>query len=66
MREVLRFRFVMFFHFSAHLQAAIAEEVMQNEDIAQISNPEEWARVNGRLNAGKIVAIEQIERSKIR
>lgn len=50
----------------AHLQAAIAEEVMQNEDIAQISNPEEWARVNGRLNAGKIVAIEQIERSKIR
>lgn len=50
----------------AHLQAAIAEEVMQNEDIAQISNPEEWARVNGRLNAGKIVAIEQIEHSKIR
>lgn len=46
---------------SVHLDAAIREEISQNEDLAQISNPDEWARVNGQLSAGRIVAVDRIE-----
>ncbi|XCB30963.1 AAA family ATPase [Arcanobacterium hippocoleae] len=45
---------------SKQMNAAIAEEISQNEDIAQISNPDEWARVNGRLSSGRIVSVERI------
>ncbi|MDR6938819.1 proteasome ATPase [Arcanobacterium hippocoleae] len=47
---------------AAHLTAAIAEEIAQNQDLAQIANPDEWARVNGKLNSGRLLAVEQIEK----
>ncbi|WP_077138368.1 proteasome ATPase [Flaviflexus massiliensis] len=33
-----------------HLLTALDQEIRQNEDIAGVTNPDEWARVNGRPN----------------
>ena len=33
-----------------HLLSALDQEIRQNEDIAGVTNPDEWARVNGRPN----------------
>jgi proteasome-associated ATPase len=33
---------------SAHLRAAIADEIAQNDDLPSTTNPDDWARVSGR------------------
>ncbi|MDY5584207.1 MAG: proteasome ATPase, partial [Arcanobacterium sp.] len=43
-----------------HLLRAIDEEIAQSEDLAQINNPDEWARVNGRPKQKEVVAIQAL------
>ncbi|MEJ5919869.1 MULTISPECIES: proteasome ATPase [unclassified Corynebacterium] len=42
-----------------HLMDAVAEEFMQNEDLPNTSNPDEWARISGRPS-GKVAAVEVV------
>lgn len=43
-----------------HLLAATAEETRENEEIATITNPDEWARVNGRSRAERVTMVRPI------
>lgn len=45
---------------TAHLLASLAQEKRENEDLALISSPEEWARVHGRAGNGKVVALRPL------
>ncbi len=41
-----------------HLLAALAEETRENEDLSNITNPDEWARVNGRGRGKRVTFVK--------
>ncbi|QJC21812.1 proteasome ATPase [Arcanobacterium buesumense] len=45
----------------AHLRAALRADMMENDALAQVENPQEWARVHGRYD---VVAIRRADHSK--
>lgn len=45
---------------SAHLLRALREEIRENEDLTNIANPEDWARVNGRGRARRVTYVRPI------
>ncbi|VDG76513.1 ATP-dependent metalloprotease FtsH [Actinobaculum suis] len=45
---------------SAHVRAAVAAEAKENSELDQISDPEEWAKVNGRTRGERIIAIRPL------
>ena len=44
----------------ANISAAVRAEARENSQLDQISDPEEWAKVNGRTRGEKIVAIRPL------
>ncbi|WP_448850748.1 proteasome ATPase [Corynebacterium sp. 335C] len=45
---------------AAHLLDAVREEFLQNEDLPNTSNPDEWARISGRPS-GRVVDVQVIQ-----
>ena len=43
-----------------HLMAALREEARENEDLTNIANPDDWARVNGRGRGKRVVFVKTI------
>ncbi len=43
-----------------HVRQAVRQEVAENEELAIITNPEEWAKVNGRSRAERVVAVRPL------
>lgn len=47
-----------------HLVAAVRQEVRENEELATITNPDEWARVNGRSRGERITMVRPLSQGK--
>ncbi|WP_124054792.1 proteasome ATPase [Arcanobacterium ihumii] len=45
---------------TAHIIAAVEEELRENEDLSQVTNPEEWIRINGQARGVKIQEIRSL------
>ncbi|MFN8047055.1 MAG: proteasome ATPase [Ancrocorticia sp.] len=48
-----------------HILAAVVEETRENEELATISNPDEWARVNGRSRGERVTMVRPLGRGDI-
>lgn len=48
-----------------HILAAVSEETRENEELATISNPDEWARVNGRSRGERVTMVRPLGRGDI-
>ncbi|QTG76439.1 proteasome ATPase [Trueperella pecoris] len=48
-----------------HMLAALAEETAENEDLTQMTNPDEWARVHGRSSGKRISFVKPLTASKV-
>ncbi|MDO4887132.1 MAG: proteasome ATPase [Actinomycetaceae bacterium] len=44
----------------AHVIEAVREESMANEDVANVTSPEEWARVNARGRGDRVVGVRPL------
>lgn len=44
----------------AHILAAVRDEVVENQQLEAIQDPEEWARVNGYRHLGKLVSVRPL------
>lgn len=47
-----------------HLLDALEEEARENEDLAGVQNPDEWARVNGRTGGRRITFIRALRQAR--
>ncbi|PIN52058.1 proteasome ATPase [Trueperella pyogenes] len=47
-----------------HMLAALAEEMRENEDLTQMTNPDEWARIHGRGSGKRITYVRPLVASK--
>lgn len=47
-----------------HLLDALDQEAAENEDMTSVTNPAEWARVNGQQTSRPVVAIRQLRRGR--
>lgn len=43
-----------------HLLEALDQEIRQNEDIAGVTNPDEWARINGQSTTQRVVFVRSL------
>ncbi|MCI5825400.1 MAG: proteasome ATPase [Arcanobacterium sp.] len=48
---------------SEHLRQALCEEIRENEELTNVANPEDWARVNGRGRGKRITFVKPIAHS---
>ena len=48
-----------------HILAAVREETRENEELATITNPDEWARVNGRSRGARVTMVRPLGRKDI-
>ena len=48
-----------------HILAAVVEDTRENEELATISNPDEWARVNGRSRGERVTMVRPLGRGDI-
>lgn len=48
---------------ASHLLDAVREEFLQNEDLPNTSNPDEWARISGRPT-GRVVDVQVIQHDR--
>ncbi|MCF2706218.1 proteasome ATPase [Arcanobacterium haemolyticum] len=44
----------------AHVREAVRQEIQENEELAIVTSPEEWARVNGRSRAERVTAVRPL------
>ncbi|QIU87726.1 proteasome ATPase [Trueperella pyogenes] len=47
-----------------HMLAALAEEMRENEDLTQMTNPDEWARIHGRGSGKRVTYVRPLVASK--
>ncbi|MEW6888853.1 proteasome ATPase [Trueperella pyogenes] len=47
-----------------HMLAALAEEMHENEDLTQMTNPDEWARIHGRGSGKRVTYVRPLVASK--
>ena len=47
---------------AAHLREAVREETLENEELATVTNPDEWARVNGRGRGERVTMVRPLSR----
>ncbi|MEW6937605.1 proteasome ATPase [Trueperella pyogenes] len=47
-----------------HMLAALVEEMRENEDLTQMTNPDEWARIHGRGSGKRITYVRPLVASK--
>ncbi|WHU60060.1 proteasome ATPase [Trueperella pyogenes] len=47
-----------------HMLAAFAEEMHENEDLTQMTNPDEWARIHGRGSGKRVTYVRPLVASK--
>ena len=48
-----------------HILAAVREETRENEELATITNPDEWARVNGRSRGERVTMVRPLGRKDL-
>ncbi|VEI12377.1 proteasome ATPase [Trueperella bialowiezensis] len=48
-----------------HLLTALAQEIRENEDLSQMTNPDEWARVHGRTSGKRITFVKPLAGHKV-
>ncbi|WP_461175771.1 proteasome ATPase [Trueperella pyogenes] len=47
-----------------HMLAALTEEMRENEDLTQMTNPDEWARIHGRGSGKRVTYVRPLVASK--
>lgn len=48
-----------------HLLDALSEEARENEDLTQMTNPDEWARVHGRGSGKRVTYVKPLVKQKV-